>query len=216
MPPARTERTRPAPSTAITAPRRRRTVINLLPEVIDISDSEEEDEEDEEDEERNPWFHRTYALSRMQKELKEERRKLKNMEKKLEEAEERLSKSCFSNGMNHRVICATSRKLKGVRKTNKGLEQKVSVQDEQMARMTALFECPICYQRMCDPMQANSCGHTFCRLCLARFHKKKPGQCPYCKAVHHPNRNFPAPNVSIRLLLNSVEAVERPSSCSCC
>jgi len=45
-------------------------------------------------------------------------------------------------------------------------------------------ECPICYSFFADPVALEACGHSFCRLCIARSVCLAPNgsKCPLCRA----------------------------------
>jgi Lon protease-like protein len=42
------------------------------------------------------------------------------------------------------------------------------------------FECPLCLRLLYDPVTTNTCGHTFCRACLAQGMENKRS-CPMCR-----------------------------------
>ncbi|XP_077979598.1 bifunctional apoptosis regulator-like [Glandiceps talaboti] len=63
------------------------------------------------------------------------------------------------------------------------------------------FQCGCCYELMVQPTTLN-CGHSFCRLCLARWWKSsKDTTCPGCR---QPWRGFPRINIIMRTTLEKL------------
>ena len=44
-------------------------------------------------------------------------------------------------------------------------------------------ECPLCLNMLCEPISI-SCGHTFCRVCLATSLRLSKKKCPSCREVN--------------------------------
>ncbi|XP_070580002.1 bifunctional apoptosis regulator-like [Ptychodera flava] len=65
----------------------------------------------------------------------------------------------------------------------------------------ATFQCGCCYELMVQPTTLN-CGHSFCRLCLARWwQSSKDTTCPGCR---QPWRGFPHINIIMRTTLEKL------------
>ena len=61
---------------------------------------------------------------------------------------------------------------------------------------SSLLQCPICICLYCEPISL-SCGHTFCRPCLASSLSKTKKKCPTCRAVCHISAYGASENVAL-------------------
>lgn len=50
--------------------------------------------------------------------------------------------------------------------------------------LKSILECSLCMGLICEPVSL-PCGHSFCRLCLAKCLRRAKKLCPYCRAVCH-------------------------------
>jgi len=93
---------------------------------------------------------------------------------------------------------------KSLDETNEKIQQKGLV-CRKVTQSVDCFECSLCLKLFFEPV-TTPCGHTFCRVCLARA-LDHTTTCPLCRSTMHYNKEHPV-NVTIQDILQKFFADE--------
>ena len=85
-------------------------------------------------------------------------------------------------------------------------ENSSSSTNTSLSSLTSILECQLCLNLICEPVSI-SCGHSFCKVCLAKSlkHRKK---CPICRAVCHTIPEIAQENIMIKGLCLATNPIE--------
>lgn len=77
------------------------------------------------------------------------------------------------------------------------VEELPSIPQVNMRALHSNLECSLCLGLICEPISIG-CGHTFCRVCLARSLRRHKKLCPTCRQVCHVAAETAPENIIIK------------------